>query len=152
MLALALVVGAQPVPDPVSWSFVRPPQKPVRRGSTVTLQLAAAIRPGWHLYALDLPDGGPIATEISIAAGQPFGFAKAITSSKAHEIFDPNFNMPIQLYTGRAEFRLAIAVSASAPIGPQILTVETRYQSCNDTICLPPRISKVNLLVQIHAR
>lgn len=151
-LALAVLAGGQPLPDPVTWSLIRPATKSIVRGTTIDVVLRAAIGPGWHLYGLDLDEGGPISTEISLPAGQPFAFARSIRSSKPHEVFDPSFKMTVRLYTGRAEFVLPIAVAASAPRGRHTLTVETRYQSCNDRICLPPRTSKVTLTIDVRDR
>jgi thiol:disulfide interchange protein DsbD len=118
----------------------------------MTVKLKAVIRPGWHLYSIGQPPGGPIATEISLPAGQPFTFAKPISAPKPHVIFDPGFGMPVQLYSDTAEFVLPINVAASAPPGAQTLRVEARYQSCNENMCLRPRTAKAALVVQIRGK
>jgi DsbC/DsbD-like thiol-disulfide interchange protein len=151
-LGLALFTQVQPMPDPVRWSLALSAQRPVARASTVAVKLKAEIRSGWHLYSIGQPPGGPIATEISLPVGQPFTFAKPITAQKPHVIFDPGFGMPVQLYTDTAEFVLPIKVAATAPSGAQTLTVEARYQSCNDNLCLPPRTTKTTLVLQIREK
>jgi len=45
---------------------------------------------------------------------------------------------------------LPIKVAVDAQTGAQTLTVDARYQSCNDTICLVPRTSKVTLVLQVR--
>ena len=158
MIAKALVVGSllgallQPAPNPIAWSFKPPPQKPLGRGETVALRLVADIQPGWHLYSIDQQEGGPIATEISMPPGQPFAFAGAIVGPKPHVIFDQTFGMRVQLYTEKAEFTLPIKIAANAPAGTRTLGVEARYQTCNDTICLPPRTTKVTVPIQVRER
>jgi len=149
-LSVALLAQAQPIADPVRWSLAHANQRPVTRGSTVTLKLSADIRAGWHLYSIAQPRGGPIETEISLPPGQPFTFAKPIGAPKPHLIYDPTFGMLVQLYTEKAEFVLPIKVAVDAQAGAQTLTVDARYQSCNDTICLAPRTSKVTLVLQVR--
>jgi thiol:disulfide interchange protein DsbD len=151
-LSVALLSQAQPIPDPVRWSLAQATQRPVTRGSTVTLKLSADIRDGWHLYSIAQPPGGPIATEISLPPDQPFTFAKPIEASKPHVIYDPTFEMPVQLYTDKAEFLLPVKVATDAQSGAQTVTVNARYQSCNDAICLPPRTSKVTLALQVNGK
>jgi hypothetical protein len=36
--------------------------------------------------------------------------------------------------------------------GRQTLVVAARYQSCNDTLCLPPKTVKVEAVVDVRAR
>jgi thiol:disulfide interchange protein DsbD len=151
-LALTFLTQVQPIQDPVRWSLAQSAQRPVSRGSIVPVKLKAEIRSGWHLYSIGQPPGGPIATELSLPAGQPFTFARPIAAPKPHVIFDPDFAMPVQLYTDTAEFVLQIKVAAAAPPGPQTLTVDARYQSCNESICLPPRTTKTTLVLQIREK
>jgi DsbC/DsbD-like thiol-disulfide interchange protein len=151
-LGLAVLTQIQPIPDPVRWSLAQSAQRPVTRASMVAVKLKAEIRSGWHLYSIGQPPGGPIATEISLPGGQPFTFARPIAAPKPHVIFDPGFGMPVQLYTDTAEFVLPIKVAATAPPGAQTLTVEARYQSCNDSLCLPPRTTKTTLVLQIREK
>ena len=149
-LALTLLAQIQPIPDPVRWSLSIKNQRPVAPGAAVLVNLNADIRPGWRLYSIAEPPGGPIATEISLAAGQPFTFAKPIVAPKAHAIFDANFGMSLELYTGTVDFGVPIKISATARSGTGTLTVEMRYQSCNETMCLSPRRARSTLAVQIR--
>ncbi len=113
------------------------------------LSLAARIQAGWHLYALQEPSGGPIATTISLAETKGFKLG-SVTGTKPQTSFDPNFEMQVGLYSERAEFTLPVTILPDAPIGSQTLTVQVRYQACNDKICLPPKAEK--LTVQIDVR
>ena len=45
---------------------------PSQPDSEFTSTLRADIDAGWHLYALDQPQGGPIPTTIKITEGRPF--------------------------------------------------------------------------------
>jgi DsbC/DsbD-like thiol-disulfide interchange protein len=151
-VGLLLATLTDEVPNPVTWSFKQAAQRPLSRGETLNLRLYADIQPGWHLYSIDQPPGGPMATEISMAPGQPFAFAGPIVAPKSHVIFDQSFGMRVRLYTERALFTVPVKVAANAPTGAQTLVIDVRYQSCNDTLCLPPRTIKLSVAVQIRER
>ena len=67
LLLFVFVAGAS-AQNPVKWSR----STGSFQGKTYILKLTAEIDPGWHLYALDQPSGGPIAT--TIKSGDPSQF------------------------------------------------------------------------------
>jgi DsbC/DsbD-like thiol-disulfide interchange protein len=151
-VALLLAVAVLPAAEnPVSWSFKATPKKSVKAGENFALRLVATIEPGWHLYSLDQPSGGPVATEISLDAGSLFEMG-AVTGPKPHVLFDPNFDMQVGFYVEKAEFHLPIKVAPDAPASRQKLLVAARYQSCNDTLCLPPKTVKLEVFVDVRPR
>lgn len=135
--------------DPVTWSAKRSPEKPLMRGARFTVELAAQIQPGWHLYSFDQPEGGPIPTEISLPAGQEFSFAGTIAAAKPHTVFDSNFNMRVGFYLEKAQFRVPLEVGRAAGVGVTTLNIQTRYQCCNDKMCLPPKRVSVPVSVDV---
>src|SRR5688500_6212619 len=65
-VALVLPVAAL-AQNPTKWSLELEPKPAVlKAGERILLNLKAEIEPGWHLYALDQPEGGPIATTIVV--------------------------------------------------------------------------------------
>lgn len=141
MSILALLLALPPAPKPpVAWQ-VDPP-KPVRPGARIQLTLSGRIDPGWHLYALDQTEGGPVATTIALAEGDPAELA-GTEESKPITARDPAFENPTRFFNGTAVFRLRATVNRDAPPGPQILHILVRYQSCNGDVCLPPRTDTV---------
>ncbi|MGH9594261.1 MAG: protein-disulfide reductase DsbD N-terminal domain-containing protein [Bryobacteraceae bacterium] len=149
--AFLLLAGAMEAQNPVTWSLSNPPKKTLKPGEGLTLRLEASVESGWHLYALDQPDGGPISTEIGLAGGARFDLGP-VRASKPVEIFDPNFNMRVRFYTDKASFQLPLKVKMDAPPGDTNVVVETRYQSCNDRICLPPKKVTVEVPVSISEK
>lgn len=146
---VALLLAQSPAPPAVAWTL-RAPE--ARAGETIELTLSAVIAPGWHLYAMTQPEGGPVPTEFSVPAGQPVRFAKPVIASKPATIHDPNFDLRIQLYSGTATFRLPVRVDPSTPAGPQAVVVHARYQSCNDLLCLPPRTVPIATTLIVRSR
>lgn len=151
LVAFLLLVQNPVIPaNAVTWTLTAP--APVRAGGAVSLTLTAAIAPGWHLYAMAQPEGGPVSTEVSLPANALATFAKPVVASKPATILDPNFDLRVQLYSEKATFTLPLAVAATAPAGAHPFTVEARYQSCNDVICLPPKTVRVETTLTVRPR
>jgi thiol:disulfide interchange protein DsbD len=64
---------------------------------------------------------------------------------------DPNFGIMTEFYNGGASFSFPLVVDGSAQPGGQTLTLNVRYQVCNDTICLPPKTVKLSTAIEIIA-
>jgi thiol:disulfide interchange protein DsbD len=59
--------------NPTKWSLTSDVKgREIKTGSSFSAQLTVSIEPGWHLYALDQPAGGPVPTSIKITAGRSF--------------------------------------------------------------------------------
>ncbi len=122
--------------NPVAWS-VEPQQATVPPGSKAPFVLTARLDPGWHLYALRVPQ--PIIPTSIRVAGNAAIASVDVYQPKPHTRFDPNFGFNVDTYEGRAEFRVEIGVAKNAPAGPLPLAFLMRFQACNDKMCLPPR-------------
>jgi thiol:disulfide interchange protein len=156
LLALPLLaLLAHPAPaqklNPVRWS-VEPQQAAAAPGSKAVYLLTARLDPGWHLYGLNVPK--PIIST-SIRLGEDAAIASTeIYQPKPHTIFDPNFGFNVDTYEKEAVFRIEVGLAKSAPPGPLQLTFLTRWQACNNKMCLPPRRaeSAATLLIDPGAR
>jgi hypothetical protein len=124
--------------NPVKWTIA----EGRRSHDIVTARISAKIEGGWHLYSISQPPGGPIATRIWIPEDQPFKQSGNLRGPKSDKIFDPNFNMDVELYEGSAEFQLPVKPEADTK---QTLHVKVSYQSCSDTLCLPPKTITLEL-------
>ena len=151
LVAFLLLAQTPAIPATVvTWTLKAP--TPVRAGDAVSLTLTAAIAPGWHLYAMAQPEGGPISTEVSLPPNTLATFARPVVASKPATIFDPNFDLRVQLYSEKATFTLPLTVAATVLAGTHPFTVEVRYQSCNDVICLPPKTVRVETVLTVRSR
>ena len=139
-----------PPEDPVSWS-IKSGQPTVKAGGKFTVQITARIEKGWHLYSLEQEAGGPIPTRIILPKETRFEIAGEIESPTPQVKFDKNFEINTEFYEGEVTFTLPVRVVSSTPAGQQKLTVQVRYQSCNDSICLPPKLVKLEAEVSIQA-
>ncbi|MEK6321095.1 MAG: protein-disulfide reductase DsbD N-terminal domain-containing protein [Acidobacteriota bacterium] len=138
--------------NPIKWSL-KPvlPAKPLKAGDKFTVQLIAEIEDGWHLYSTEEMPEGPKPTRIVLAPTQPFELSD-IESPMPKRAVDPNFGIETEFYDHSATFALAMQVKGDATAGIHKLTVQVRYQSCTETLCLLPRLVKLESEVQITNR
>lgn len=142
--------GGQGASDPISWTLaVQPAGASSKPGGTVTLALTATIDDGWHLYAMKLEPGGPIATSITIPDGQVFTAAGDIVEPLPSSSFDGNFNKIIEYHETKVVFMVPVKAAATAAAGKQTARITASYQTCNDRLCLPARSVTVTTDIQI---
>jgi Disulphide bond corrector protein DsbC len=121
---------------PVHWRVKSAPTKMVKGGAKFSVTIEGQIDPGWHLYALEEPQGGPMATEVALTEGDPADLL-LVEEGKPKVLPDPLFQQPTRFFEGTAEFTLHLQMAKSVSDRPT-LHILLRYQSCNDRICLPP--------------
>ena len=127
--------------EPVTWSF----------GTEKTgenkfdIVMTAEIDNGWHLYAMDIAEGGPIATSFTFE--EPSGYAlegKPVATDKPEVKFDNSFGMDIGMHSVRAGFRQKITVTQY----PATVKGFVTFTSCDDKQCLPPRDIDFSLVIK----
>jgi len=59
--------------SPTKWSLESDAKgKTLKKDDTFKAKLKAEIEEGWHLYAVEQPEGGPFPTKITVADDAPF--------------------------------------------------------------------------------
>jgi len=147
ILLFVLAVGAY-AQDPVKWRLDAPEAKIERseKGQKAAVSLNATIDEGWHLYALDQPSGGPVATTIKTTEASPWKIDGTIASPKPIVRPDPNFTVddkPLETrsYTNEVSFKVPLVSASDAAV--EQISLDVRFQACNDSLCLPPRTMRV---------
>lgn len=145
LAALAGAACAQSQPAvgqvPATWS-IAPVTSPIgTRPATITIR--GRIQPGWHIYSVTQPAGGPIATRVTLPAGQPFEQAGEISvTPQPHVSFDEAFRMKVQLHEKSVD--IMIPVRATRPLSKSdSIRMNVRYQVCNASLCYPPKTEKL---------
>jgi thiol:disulfide interchange protein len=116
--------------NPVSWKL---------ENKDKSFKLSATIEGDWHLYSTEQPEGGPVATKITV--NEPFAIDGKIETTKPTEKFDQNFGIETKYFNEKAEFNFKLKDISNI----ENLIVSTRFQVCNDTLCLPPKTVKLDL-------
>lgn len=153
MLALVslLLVPAQRPTDVVKWT-VHAPAVLVSAGETVNLQVTAQIQPGWKLYAIAQPAGGPKPLVFATAAGSKFRVdAKKIGAPKPKVLKqDENFAVDTHYYEDEARFTIPVSLPRTIVAGAHEVPLEVTFQACGQELCLRPFTQKLAVGVTIR--
>jgi len=131
ILLIAFSASSQ-IYDPVTWDFTYEKKSE----NSYELVFTAEIEKGSHIYAMEIPEGGPIATSFTINA--PSGIildGKPYEVTKPEEVFDEAFGFKIKSFSDKAEFRQKITAQNSS----FTVTGLVNFMSCNNATCSPPK-------------
>lgn len=110
-------------------------QKLTVKGAEGELLFTAFIEEGWHLYATDIPAGGPTAATITFETIEGAEAVGSLQSGAgAIENMDPIFGMRVSYFEGEGTFIQKLNFTG----GAYRLQGYLEYGSCNDENCMPP--------------
>lgn len=133
MLALIALVTQAQILTPVKWKI-----KLDDKGGAPEKEIVftATADKGWHLYDMNLPEGGPVSTSFTFETlngaeliGQP------VPSVKPTTVYDEQFAMNLRWYPGTVSFTQKLKVTDPAKFKAE---GEVEFMACNDETCLPP--------------
>jgi len=131
LLTLSLALQAQ-ILEPIHWD-VR--LKPVN-DTEYQVVYHATIDEGWHLYNMDLPEGGPVSTSFEIELKQGLVLnGKTVATSKPVVKKDVQFDMILSWFVNEATFIQKLKVTDPKSFH---LKGHVQFMACNDESCLPP--------------
>jgi len=133
----------------VTWTASLPAEGLIKPGAKINARLEARILPGWHVYSISQPPGGPTAAVISVPEGQMLRQAGTVTGPLPHSSYDANFEMKTEYYRDSAVFSVPLTPAPSAKAGPQQAIIDVLFQACNDRVCLPPKTAHVPLKFRV---
>lgn len=118
--------------QPVQWSS----QLQMTSDTEGYVEFNAAISKGWHMYALQLPEGGPRPTSFVFSEVSGVEFTDEITPSRAPiEKVDMIFHLRLGWWDADVSFRRNFKLTDTS--GCKIEGY-VEYQGCNDQSCIPP--------------
>jgi thiol:disulfide interchange protein DsbD len=130
LLILFSTANAQ-ILQPVKWSF----ESRQVNNDEYELILKAEMEKGWHIYGIDIPEGGPIPTSFRFNPSDEYELAGKLMTPVAIEKYDNAFEMDLRYYDDNAQFRQIVKMKTDKPFK---VTGELEYMSCDDSRCLPP--------------
>jgi hypothetical protein len=133
-MGLAIPAQAEE-PRPAQWTLDAPRLAPETGAFVVTA--VAQLDPGWRLYSLTQPPGGPLPTRLWLPPAQPWSLAGAIRGPEPTREFDPAFGMEVESHTRRVEFVIPVERRTEGHAGG--VQVKVRYQLCSRHLGLPPQ-------------
>ncbi len=121
--------GNTQILEPVQWSFstVRVSQ------DHYDLVAKASIEPGWNVYGIKLPAGGPLPVEFILEESDKFITVDSLREMPAAVVkFDPLFEMEVGLHSIQASFIQRIKVLTGDSF---VVSGEVAGQACDDKQC-----------------
>lgn len=133
LFILSFITGNLYAQNPLKWDL----KLEDKGNGEVELIAKVAIGSGWHLYDVQIPEGGPYPTSLSIdeiKGATPVGNFHSI-NSKLHKEFDKVFEMEIGFFETNATFAQRFKITDKKTF---LLKGDIRAQACNDRECTPP--------------
>ena len=112
--------------------------EPVPRGKEFQIAVVVEIAKGFHMNSHKPTDAYLIATTLTPDLPKGFDLKDTLYPSGKLEKFTFSPDKPLDVYTGSVTIKLRLAAAADAPLGIATIPLTLRYQTCNDTTCLPP--------------
>jgi len=147
----SVAVIAQGPIQPVQWTGSVVTKAPIEPGRKATIEVAADIQDGWHVYGLEQLAGGPTPLHLSLDPNELVRATGAIKGTAPVKRHDSSFDLETQVYTHSFTLQVPVQVEPHPAAGKQSVSVSVRFQACSDRICLPPRTVHVPVPIEIRS-
>ncbi|MGZ3873453.1 MAG: protein-disulfide reductase DsbD domain-containing protein [Mucilaginibacter sp.] len=130
--AMVFSIGAKAqIESPVKWSYAA---KRISSTEAVVF-LKATIDDKWHIYSLDVKDGGPIKTSFTFAPSKEYSLVGKPTQPKPVTKYESAFKMNVSYFEKSVIFQQKIKLKSPKAT---VVKGQLEYMTCNDQKCLPP--------------
>lgn len=132
VIALILSVGAKAqIESHVKWSYAAKKISPTE----AVVFLKATIDDNWHIYGLDVKDGGPIKTSFTFAPSKDYSPVGKPVQPTPVSKYEPNFKMDVTYFEKSVIFQQKVKLKSAGAI---TVKGQLEFMTCNDQKCLPP--------------
>jgi len=134
LLAIVLVLSTgafAQIESPVKWAYGAKRISPTE----AVVFLRATIDDGWHIYGLNVKDGGPIKTSFTFPASKDYTLEGGAIEPTPTTKYESTFKMTVPYFEKTVTFQQKIKLKAA---GATMVKGSLEYETCNDHKCLPP--------------
>ncbi|SDQ00973.1 thiol:disulfide interchange protein DsbD [Mucilaginibacter sp. OK268] len=132
IVALVICAGAYAqIETPVRWSYAA---KKLNDKEAIVF-LKATIQPSWHIYSLNVKDGGPIKTSFEFTPSKLYAPVGKPTEPTPVTKYEKAFSMNVSYFEKEVVFQQKISLKSASATS---VTGKLTYMTCNDKKCLPP--------------
>jgi len=132
VIVLGLSIGAYAqIETPVKWSYAA---KKISSTEAVVF-LRATIQDGWHIYSLNVKDGGPIKTSFTFAPSKEYSLVGEASEPTPVTKYEKAFSMNVSYFEKSVIFQQKIKLKSA---NVSVVKGKLEYMTCNDKKCLPP--------------
>lgn len=130
-LTVMMFAGAQAqILKPVKWEFGA---KKLNDTEAVVF-MKAKMDAGWHIYSLNLPDGGPIKTSFAFEPSKDFTLVGKTAQPEPKSKFEAVFDMDVTYFDKEVVFQQKIKLTK----GQTVVKGVVEFMACDAEQCLPP--------------
>lgn len=119
------------VHNPVKWSVA---QKKLNSSEGVVF-IKATIQSGWHIYAQNVPKGGPIPTSFTFKPSKDYTLNGKTAEPKAKTKYEEVFQMNVPYFTQEVIFQQRVKLNSNKAT---TVSGSVEWQACDVIQCLPP--------------
>jgi DsbC/DsbD-like thiol-disulfide interchange protein len=131
VLMIAGISTYAQIETPVKWSYAA---KKISSTEAVVF-LRATIQDGWHIYSLDVKDGGPIKTSFTFDPSKEYSPEGKTTEPTPVTRYEKAFSMNVSFFEKTVTFQQKIKLKSA---NVSVVKGKLEYMTCNDQKCLPP--------------
>ncbi|MDR1162014.1 MAG: thioredoxin family protein [Tannerellaceae bacterium] len=132
LVTLITIIAQAQIFTPVKWKI----HLDSSGASEKVIVFTATMDAGWHLYDMNLPEGGPVSTSFTfetLKGGELIG--TPVASVAPVSVYDELFAMNLRWFGGTVSFTQKVKVTDAKLFK---VTGEVEFMACNDETCLPP--------------
>ncbi len=141
-------LGVSSAKETVTAKASLPPDVEVHPGKAFPTVVTVTVQKGWHIYANPPGAENVKPTELVLAKGSA-GRLENVEYPSGESIIPPGTMETVSVYEDKVEMKARILLPRDTQPGTAELTLNLRYQACNDRACLAPKTLKVPLRVKV---
>ena len=132
IIVLVMSAGAYAqIETPVKWSYAA---KRLPNNEAVVF-LRATIQDGWHIYSMNVKDGGPIKTSFTFAKSNEYTLVGNASEPAPISKYEEAFKMDVSYFEKTVTFQQKIKLKSA---NVTAVKGQLEYMTCNNKKCLPP--------------
>jgi thiol:disulfide interchange protein DsbD len=119
------------IETPVKWSYGA---KKISSTEAVIF-IKATIQSGWHIYSMNVKDGGPIKTSFTFTPSKEYALVDKVSEPTPITKYEKAFSMNVSYFENSVIFQQKIKLKSA---NATVVKGQLEYMTCNDKKCLPP--------------
>jgi len=116
--------------EPVKWQFGA---RKINDKEAVVF-MKAVIDKGWHIYSMNVADGGPIKTSFAFASSQDYALIGKTAEPTPKTKYEEVFGMDVAYFNNEVVFQQRIKLNK----GQTTVKGVVEFMACDAEQCLPP--------------
>lgn len=126
--------------NPVKWSVA---SKKLNSKEAVVF-VKATIEEGWHIYGLNVPDGGPISTSFQFTTSNDFSLNGKVAAPAPQSKYEKDFKMNVPYYSKEVTFQQKVKLNKNQTT----VKGSVEFMACDKSQCLPPDEYAFNVTIK----